>query len=249
MIFDVITIFPAMLDSPLSEGLLKKAQERGLLQVRVHNLRDYAEEPHRKTDDYPFGGGGGMIMKLDPMARAIEDLRALPPPAHTLLLSPQGPPFTQDRARGLSREARVILVCGRYEGVDERVRERFVDEEISIGDYVLTGGELPSLVVMDATARMIPGVLGCARSAEEDSFSVPLLDYPQYTRPETFRGLSVPSVLLSGDHEAIRQWRRQETLRRTAERRPDLLRRAELTEEDKTWLEEQRLGGPSAAEE
>ncbi|MBI2880785.1 MAG: tRNA (guanosine(37)-N1)-methyltransferase TrmD [Candidatus Tectomicrobia bacterium] len=240
MIFEVITIFPRMLDSPLAEGVLKKAIDKGLLTVRVHDLRDFTDDPYRTTDDSPYGGGGGMVMTPEPFARAVESLQKENPRGRVILLTPQGGLFTQERARALAREGRLILLCGRYEGVDERVREIYVDEEISVGDYVLTGGELPALVVIDAVARMIPGVLGCARSAEEDSFADGLLDFPHYTRPEVFRGSRVPAVLLSGDHGAIRRWRRRQALLRTAERRPDLIREEGLSEEERGWLAEWR---------
>ncbi|MFQ5691537.1 MAG: tRNA (guanosine(37)-N1)-methyltransferase TrmD [Nitrospinota bacterium] len=247
MIFEVVTIFPRMLDSPLREGILRKAVEKGLLTVRVHDLRAFTDDPYRTTDDYPYGGGGGMVMTPGPFGRAVETIQGAGPHARVILLSPQGRLFTQDRARALAKEERVVLLCGRYEGVDERVRELYVDEEISIGDYVLTGGELPALVVMDAAARMIPGVLGCARSAAEDSFARGALDFPHYTRPETFKGRSVPPVLLSGDHEAIRRWRRREALLRTAQRRPDLIQEDRLSEEERTWLAEWRKEDPEQA--
>ena len=205
MIFEVITIFPRMFDSPLAEGVVRKAIDKGLLRVQVHDLRDYTDDPYRTTDDYPYGGGGGMVMTPEPISRALEEVQKGGPRARVIYLSPQGTVFTQDRARTLAKEERLILLCGRYEGVDERVRECYVDEEISIGDYVLTGGELPALVVIDAVARMMPGVLGCPASSEEDSFANGILDFPHYTRPEVFRGARVPSVLLSGDHKAIQK--------------------------------------------
>ena len=242
MIFEVITIFPRMFDSPLAEGVLHKAIDGGLLTVRVHDLRDHTDDPHRSTDDYPYGGGGGMVMTAEPIGRAVETLRNGDPRAKVIFLTPQGRPWTQEGARALAREDRVILLCGRYEGVDERVREIYVDEEISIGDYVLTGGELPALVVIDAVARMIPGVLGCAESAEEDSFAAGLLDFPQYTRPEMFHGRRAPKVLLSGDHGKIRKWRAREALFRTLERRPDLICEDGMDEEKRKWIAEWRRG-------
>ena len=242
MIFEVITIFPRMFDSPLAEGVLHKAIDKGLLTVRVHDLRDHDDDPHRSTDDYPYGGGGGMVVTAEPIGRAVETLHNGDPRAKVIFLTPQGRPWTQEGARALAREDRVILLCGRYEGVDERVREIYVDEEISIGDYVLTGGELPALVVIDAVARMIPGVLGCAESAEEDSFAAGLLDFPQYTRPETFQGRRAPPVLLSGDHGEIRKWRAREALFRTLERRPDLICEDGMDEEKREWLAEWRTG-------
>ena len=240
MIFEVVTIFPQMLDSPLAEGILRKAIDQGLLTVRLHDLRRFTDDPHRSTDDSPYGGGGGMVMTPEPIGRAVEAIQRSGPRARVIFLTPQGRLWTQDRARALAEQERILLLCGRYEGVDERVREIYVDEEVSIGDYVLTGGELPALVVMDSVARMIPGVLGCAQSAEEDSFTKGLLDFPQYTRPEEFKEKRVPPVLLSGDHGAIRRWRRREALVRTLERRPDLIQEEALSDEERSWLAEWR---------
>ncbi len=235
--FDVITLFPGMFRGPLEESILRRAQDRGLIRVAVHDLRDWTHDRHRMVDDAPYGGGAGMVLKPEPMVAAVE---ALNPEgtAAAVLLSPQGEPFTQALAAALVARDHLILVCGRYEGMDERVRLALGAREVSIGDYVLTGGELPALVVIDAVARLIPGVLGDADSAREDSFATGLLDHPQYTRPPVFRGLAVPEALLSGDHSRIRRWRRKEALRRTRERRPDLLARAPLTEEDRALLEE-----------
>jgi tRNA (guanine37-N1)-methyltransferase len=238
MIFDVLTIFPGIFDSPLAESLLKKAIEKGRIQVRVRNLRDFAEDRHRMTDDYPFGGGTGMVMKPEPIVGAVEALKAEDPNAQSVLLTPQGERFHQELARRMSGQEHLILICGRYEGLDERVRLAVVDREISIGDYVLTGGEIPALVLIDAISRYLPGVLGCEQSVEEDSFSQDLLEYPQYTRPQVFRGMAVPEVLLSGNHIQIKRWRRRESLRRTFLRRPDLLERAVLSEEDLDFLKE-----------
>ncbi|MBI4496083.1 MAG: tRNA (guanosine(37)-N1)-methyltransferase TrmD [Deltaproteobacteria bacterium] len=235
MTFEVLTIFPGILASVLGESLLGKAQSKGRLQVRVRNLRDYAEDKHRTTDDYPYGGGPGMVMKPEPVLKAMEAIRQEAPEAKSILLTPQGERFHQQVARELSRHPHWILICGRYEGVDERVRLA-ADREISIGDYVLSGGELPALVLIDAVSRYVPGVLGCGRSVEEDSFSHGLLEHPQYTRPPVFRGLAVPEILLSGDHARIEGWRRKEALRRTYQRRPDLLARACLSDEDLDFL-------------
>jgi tRNA (guanine37-N1)-methyltransferase len=238
MIFDVLTIFPGMFQSPFSESLLKKGLEKGILQIRVRNLRDFTEDKHRITDDYPYGGGAGMVMKPEPVIRAVEEIKAQYPQARSVLLTPQGEPFHQKGAREMSAHPHWILICGRYEGLDERVRLAAVDREISIGDYVLTGGEIPALVIIDAVSRYIPGLLGCADSVEDDSFAEGLLEYPQYTRPPVFRDMAVPEVLLSGNHAQIERWRRQESLRRTLMRRPDLLDRAGLSEDDLEILAE-----------
>ncbi|MBI3301999.1 MAG: tRNA (guanosine(37)-N1)-methyltransferase TrmD [Deltaproteobacteria bacterium] len=235
MEFHVITIFPEFFTSPLSVSLLKKAQDKGVVSCTVHNLRDYATGPHRSTDDAPYGGGRGMVMKPEPIVAALEGVcRPLPNPWR-ILLSPQGVPLTQVKVAELAGRETLVLLCGRYEGVDERVRT-FVDEEISIGDYVLSGGEVAALVIIDAAARLVPGVVGRKESTEDESFSDGLLEYPQYTRPEEFRGLRVPEVLLSGNHAEITGWRRRQALLRTRERRPDLLARATLSTEDERWL-------------
>jgi len=238
MRFDILTLFPNMFSSPLRESIIGKAIEKGLIQIRTVNIRDFTSDRHQVVDDTPYGGGQGMVMKVEPIARAIESVKSQNPDARTVYLTPQGKPFHQDLARRLSTQPHLILLCGRYEGVDERVRELLVDEEISIGDYVLTGGELAAMVLIDAISRFIPGVLGSDRSAEEDSFFNSLLEYPQYTRPFDFRGSGVPEVLLSGNHSAISLWRRREALKRTSLRRPDLLAKAHLTKEDKRLLEE-----------
>jgi tRNA (guanine37-N1)-methyltransferase len=238
MRFDVLTLFPNMFYSPLRESILGRAIEKGFIEIRMINIRDFALDKHQVVDDTPYGGGQGMVMKVEPIARAIECIKSQDASARTIYLTPQGKPFNQDKARQLSSHSHLILLCGRYEGVDERVRELFVDEEISVGDYVLTGGELAAMVLIDAVSRLIPGVLGSDRSAEEDSFFDSLLEYPQYTRPFNFKGSSVPEVLLSGNHSAISLWRRKEALRRTAVRRPDLLAKATLSKKDKKLLEE-----------
>lgn len=227
-----------MFSSPLRESILGKAIEKGLIEIRTINIRDFTSDKHQVVDDTPYGGGQGMVMKVEPIARAIESVKAQNPSVWTVYLTPQGRSLNQDLARRLSMQPHLILLCGRYEGVDERVKALFIDEEISIGDYVLTGGELAAMVVIDAVSRFIPGVLGSDRSAAEDSFYNSLLEYPQYTRPPNFRGHCVPEVLLSGNHYAISLWRRKEALRRTSLRRPDLLAKANLTEEDKKLLEE-----------
>ncbi len=236
--FDILTLFPEMFKSPFDSSLLKKAQEKWLIEIAVHDIRDYTEDRHRVTDDYPYGGGSGMVMKVEPIARALEDVVQERHAAKVVLLTPQGKVFNQIMAEELSTCSRIVLICGRYEGVDERVRDYLVDEEISIGDYVLTGGELPAMVIVDAVSRLVSGVLGNCDSAATESFSTGLLEYPQYTRPADFRGWKVPEVLVSGNHRVIDIWRRKESLRKTALRRPDLLSKAGLTEEDRKILEE-----------
>lgn len=238
MQIDILTLFPAMFDGPLTESILKRAQEKGLLAIRRHNIRDYATDKHRTVDDTPYGGGGGMVMMVEPLVAAIEDVRGGDRTAPVILLTPQGRVFTQRVAQELAQHPRLILVCGRYEGVDERVRQCAITDEISIGDFVITGGELAAMIVVDAVARLIPGVLGARWAAEEDSHAMGLLEYPHYTRPPVFRDLAVPEVLLSGDHAAIARWRRREALRRTWQRRPDLLLSADLSEQERWFLAE-----------
>ena len=238
MRFDVLTLFPDMFSSPLRESILGKAIGKGLIEIRTINIRDFASDRHQVVDDSPYGGGQGMVMKVEPIARAIEQVKAQDPSAWTVYLTPQGRQFNQALARTLASRSHLILLCGRYEGVDERVKELFVDEEISIGDYVLTGGELAAMVMIDSVSRLLPGVLGSDQSAEEDSFIDSLLEYPHYTRPSNFRGSCVPEVLLSGNHSAISLWRRKEALRRTWIRRPDLLAKADLSGDDKKILKE-----------
>lgn len=240
MIFDILTLFPGMFESPLQESILGRAAEQNLLQIRTHNLRDWAEGRHLTTDDTPYGGGDGMVMKPEPISRALAALRIKSPAAKVLLMTPQGKPFTQADAKRLANEQSLIFLCGRYEGFDERIRQSKVDEEFSIGDFVLTGGELPAMVMIDSIARYLPGVLGNAGSAETDSFSDGLLEYPQYTRPAVFEEMAVPEILLSGDHGKIARWRRQQQLLRTLQRRPDLLETAQLSDEDIKMLEELR---------
>ena len=240
---DVLTLFPDMITPVLGQSMLKRAQDKGLLEVRVRNLRDYALDRHKVADDVPYGGGAGMVMKAEPILRAVETITAEYEcaGAQTRLLfpSPQGRPLTQEYAKDLATEARrLVILCGHYEGVDERVRLALQPEEISVGDYVLTGGELPALVLIDAATRLIPGVLGDPVSTVEDSFADSMLEYPHYTRPSDVRGMAVPEVLLSGNHEAIRLWRRKEALRNTYRRRPDLLRDRILNAEDRRLLDE-----------
>ncbi|MCR4401891.1 MAG: tRNA (guanosine(37)-N1)-methyltransferase TrmD [Firmicutes bacterium] len=238
MRIDVLTLFPGMFSGPLSESIVARARERGLVEVHIHDIRDFAQDKHRVADDYPFGGGAGMVMKPEPIFAAVEHVTGGEAGAgRVILMSPQGAVFTQEMAVRLAREPHLVVICGHYEGVDERVREALVDEEISIGDYVLTGGELPAMVVIDALTRLVPGVLE-EESVAAESFTSGLLDYPQYTRPREFRGMTVPEVLVSGDHEKVRIWRRRQALARTLERRPDLLRKAGLTPEDLRLLQE-----------
>lgn len=232
MIFHVVTLFPEMLESPLRESILGRALKQGLIEIETHNLRDWAEGKHLSCDDAPYGGGDGMVLKPEPLSRAVTELKRRTPAAKVLLMSPQGVPFDQQHARRLSTEEGIIFLCGRYAGFDERVRATLVDEEFSIGDFVLTGGELPALVMIDAIARYLPGVLGSADSVTSDSFTDGLLEYPQYTRPPVFNGVAVPDVLLSGDHGRINAWRREQQLLRTMQRRPDLLEKADLSADD-----------------
>lgn len=239
MKFDIVTIFPRMFEGPTREGILGRAVERGLVDLRVHDLRDYTSDRHRTVDDVPFGGGPGMVLKVKPLVDAVEAIRReRGEPTSIVITSPQGRLFSQDEAVRLSRLDHVAVICGRYEGVDERVRERLNAEELSIGDYVLTGGELPAMVILDAVARLIPGAVGDEQSVEADSFGRGLLDFPHYTRPADFAGLKVPPVLVSGHHEEIRRWRKREALRRTLERRPDLLSQAALDDEERALLRE-----------
>ncbi len=242
MRIDILTIFPAFFDSPLREGIIHRACERGLLDIRVHDLRAWTTDRHRVTDDAPYGGGAGMVMKPEPLFAAIEQLKAESPGSTTVLLSPQGRVWRQSLVREYGERRGLILVCGRYEGVDERVRAALIDEEISIGDYVLAGGETAALVLVETVAREVPGVVGQAESVAQDSFFAGLLDHPHYTRPPLFRGLAVPEVLLSGDHAAIARWRRRAALRQTLRKRPDLLAAADLGAPDLELLDRIRGG-------
>jgi len=238
MIYDVLTTFPELFEGPLRTSITGRAIDSGLIQCRVRNIRDWTDDRHRTTDDSPFGGGAGMVMKAEPVIRAVEDLQREDPRGHVVLTSPQGELLRHELVGELSGQSRLIIICGHYEGVDERVRDLVVDREVSIGDYVLTGGELAALVIIDATSRLVPGVLGTAESAEADSFAWDgLLDCPHYTRPRGLRGLEAPAVLLSGNHAEIARWRREQAVRRTAERRPDLLARAALTDAERALAE------------
>jgi len=237
MRIDILTIFPGMFRGPFEESIVKRAVEKGIVQIFLHDIRDYASDRHRTVDDYPYGGGPGMVMKPEPLFAAVDDVQGQAAERGPIvLLTPQGRLFDQEVAVELARHDRLILICGHYEGVDARVHEHLVTDEISIGDYVLSGGELAAMVVVDAVVRQIPGVLGSPLSSADDSFAQGLLEHPQYTRPADFRGMSVPEVLLSGNHGEIARWRRQQSLLRTARRRPDLLVRADLSKEEKQWL-------------
>jgi len=242
VIVDVITIFPAMVEAALADGIIARAREAGVLDVKVRDLRDFTTDRHRSVDDVPYGGGPGMVMKPEPLFKAVEASAAERGPASAVvLMSPQGTRLTHAVAERLSRLERLVVICGRYEGVDERVVEALVTEEISIGDYVLSGGELPALVLIDAVLRLVPGVVGDAASVVEESFARGLLDYPHYTRPAVFRDRAVPEVLTSGHHAQIERWRRSVQLRRTLERRPDLIDRAELSDADRREVDRWRV--------
>jgi tRNA (guanine37-N1)-methyltransferase len=238
---DILTLFPGMFDGPFEESIIKRAQEAGLISLAVHNIRDWAPGKHRQCDDTPYGGGGGMVMKPEPIFRAVEAVLQLqpgdPPPCPIILLTPQGRLFTHSVARELSQHERLALICGRYEGVDERVRAHLVTDEISIGDYVLSGGELAAMVIVDAVTRLLPDALGDPGAAIHDSHASGLLEHPHYTRPAVFCGWAVPDVLLSGHHANLIRWRREASLKRTFERRPDLLQKAQLSESDRIYLE------------
>ncbi len=235
--FNIVTLFPEMFKASLNESILKKAQEKSLFKINLFNLRDFAEGKHKVTDDYPYGGGGGMIMKPEPIVKAIESINDEKPNSKVILMTPQGKTLNHAYAKTLSKVQSWIIICGHYEGVDERVRQYFVDEEISIGDYILTGGEIPAMVLTDVLVRYIPGVIGGEKAVENDSFINSLLEYPQYTRPANFRGLQVPEVLLSGHEKHIKEWHHKQALKRTFERRPDLLANTKLSEEDTLYLD------------
>jgi tRNA (guanine37-N1)-methyltransferase len=237
MRIDVLTLFPHLFIPFIDESILGRAVKRGMVDIRLKNIRDYARGRHKVTDDRPYGGGNGMVMKPGPICRALKSVDRVKGSSLAVLLTPQGQPFDQEMAWELSGADQLILVCGRYEGVDERVRTGYIDREISIGDYVLSGGELAALVIIDAVCRLLPGVLGGDRSTQEDSFEEGLLEYPHYTRPRIFDGKQVPDILLSGDHEKIRLWRRVQSLRRTLTKRPDLIEKADLHEQDTIILE------------
>jgi tRNA (guanine37-N1)-methyltransferase len=234
--FDVLSIFPEMFASPLNFSLLKKAQEKGLLNIRLHDIRNWADDKHKMTDDAPYGGGCGMVMKVEPVEKALAAIRSPNDDSIVVLMTPQGETFDQEIAAELAGKKQIIIICGRYEGVDERIREYLVDREISIGDYILTGGEVAALVLIDAVSRLIPDVLGNPESTIGESFSHNLLEYPQYTRPAAYKGWVVPEVLLSGNHAQIELWHKRESLKRTYQRRPDLLKKITLSAEEKNIL-------------
>jgi tRNA (guanine37-N1)-methyltransferase len=231
--FDIITIFPEIFSSYLGESILQRAVEKHLVNIKIYNLRDFSDSKHKIVDDYPYGGGPGMVMKIEPISNAIESIKSDGIERLTVLLSPQGRVFNQKIAESLSGlSKRILFLCGRYEGIDERVRELLIDDEISIGDYIMTGGELAALVIIDAVARLVPGVLGDNESLREESFTSGILDYPHYTRPSEYRGIKVPEILLSGNHQEIKRWRRREALRRTLIKRPDLIAPEKLSQDD-----------------
>ncbi|UMZ73337.1 tRNA (guanosine(37)-N1)-methyltransferase TrmD [Natranaerofaba carboxydovora] len=239
MRFDVLTIFPQMFDNVINTSILGRARENSLVEINLIDFREFSNNKHNKVDDYPYGGGEGMVIKPEPLYEAIESIGPLKKPEEKVVyMTAQGEPYNQKKAFNLSKLDRIVLICGHYEEIDERVRTGLVDEEISIGDYVLTGGELPAMVLMDSIIRLLPGVLGDENSAVNESFVDGLLEHPHYTRPEVFRDKKVPDVLLSGNHAAIRKWRRKESIRRTLRVRPELLKKIELSEEDKALLEE-----------
>ena len=241
MRIDYLTLFPEMFEGVLNHSILKRAQDKGMLNVNTVNFRDFAENKHNQVDDYPFGGGQGMVLKPEPIFNALESLQQTDE-TRVVLMCPQGEPFTQEKAQELSEAEHLVFICGHYEGYDERIREHLVTDEISIGDYVLTGGELPAMTMTDAIVRLIPGVLGNQQSHEDDSFQDGLLEFPQYTRPREYRGMTVPDVLLSGNHARIDAWRREQRLLRTYRNRPDLLDKAELTKQDQDILKRYRKG-------
>ena len=249
MQFEIFTLFPEIFAPYLESSILQRARQRGLLEVNLYNIRDWTYDRHHVTDDEPYGGGGGMVMKPEPIFAAVEGVLGAPPACPVILLTPQGRLFTHAVAQEMARQPRIALLSGRYEGVDERVRQHLVSDEISIGDFVLTGGELPALVVVDAVARFLPGVLGDPEGAWDDSHASGLLEYPHYTRPPEFRGWGVPEILLSGDHARIARWRREQALLRTRQRRPDLLETAELSKADRKFLAqlEEEDEGPSSS--
>ncbi|MBW7473323.1 tRNA (guanosine(37)-N1)-methyltransferase TrmD [Paenibacillus oenotherae] len=237
MRIDVLTLFPEMLEGVFGASILGKARDKGIVSLNAVNFRDYANNKHNTVDDYPYGGGGGMVLKPEPLFAAVEDtITEGGRPPRVILMCPQGESFTQRKAEELAKEEHLIFVCGHYEGYDERIREHLVTDELSIGDYVLTGGELPAMVVVDSVVRLLPGVLGNENSAVTDSFSTGLLEYPHYTRPAVFRDWEVPEVLLSGHHANVEAWRREQSLQRTLQRRPELLETAELTAKERIWL-------------
>lgn len=236
MRFDILTLFPDMFRGPFDESIIRRGQDKGLIRIGLHQIRDYALDRHHTVDDAPYGGGAGMLMKPEPLAACIQAAKKVNPGAPVLLTTPQGKQLNHAFAQELSRQPGLVIICGRYEGVDDRIRRRYVDYEVSLGDYVLSGGELASMVIVDTVTRLIPGVLGSDESALTDSFGDGLLEYPQYTRPPVFDDMSVPDVLLSGNHAEITRWRRQQALKKTIEQRPDLLKNAELSGNDQLFL-------------
>lgn len=237
MKIDVLTLFPEMFEGVFGASILGKAKEKGLVSLQAVNFRNYANNKHNTVDDYPYGGGGGMVLKPEPVFAAVEDLQVEPDvKPRVILMCPQGESFTQRKAEELSKESHLVLICGHYEGYDERIREHLVTDELSIGDYVLTGGEIPAMAVIDSVVRLLPGVLGNETSAVTDSYSTGLLEHPHYTRPPEFRGWCVPDILVSGHHAKIEAWRREQSLLRTLKRRPDLLEKVELTAKERKWL-------------
>ncbi len=241
MRFDILTIFPQLLDSPLEEGIIHRATLSGKIEVNIHNIRDFARDKHAMTDDRPYGGGEGMVMKPEPIAEALNSIEENNPGGRVVFLSPQGETYTQETAERLAEYEHLVLLCGRYEGVDERIRANYVDEEISIGDFILTGGELAAMVLIDSVTRLLPGVLGCEDSAENDTFSRGLLKNPQYTRPRVYEGHSVPEVLLSGDHAAIAEWRLVTSVKQTLKKRPELLAGTAFNKEELQILKKNGL--------
>ena len=244
MRFHVLTIFPGMFDGPLSESIISRAVERGLVEIDLHDIRDYATDKHRSVDDYPYGGGYGMVMKPEPIfdaVRSVKSENALSDETPVILLTPQGTPLTQRIVERLAAQDNLVIICGRYEGVDERVTQNLATCEISIGDYVLSGGELAAMVMIDAVTRLIPGAVGSIESTQDDTFSTGLVQFPQYTRPAVYNGCEVPDVLLSGNHAEIERWRRRESLRRTMQRRPDLLENADITDEEQEYVRTLRV--------
>jgi tRNA (guanine37-N1)-methyltransferase len=243
MRIDILCLFPEMFISPLNQSIIKRAKEQGLVDIVIHNIRDYTHNKHHTVDDYPYGGGPGMVLKPEPVFEAAEEIKQQIATSEmpVILLTPQGRLFNQQVARELAHYTHLMLICGHYEGIDERVREHLATDEVSIGDYVLSGGELAAMVIIDAVVRLIPGALGSPTSADSDSYRDGLLEYPQYTRPKAYRDWSVPSILLSGNHGEIAQWRRHQAILRTGKRRPDLMKKAILSDEEKKWISENLL--------
>ena len=244
MRIDILSLFPQMFDSPFGESIIRRAIDRGLVSILIHNIRDFTHDKHHTVDDYPYGGGSGMVLKPAPLFEAVESIKEeIGDASPVILLTPQGRLFCHQMAQELSTQSNLILICGHYEGVDERVREHLVTDEVSIGEYVLTGGELATMVVVDAVVRLLPGVLSSEQASQEDSYAQGFLEYPQYTRPQEYRGWEVPPVLLSGNHQEIATWRREQAIQRTLERRPDLMGKAVLSQEERRVIEKVRQKG------